>query len=477
MKSSIKKKFFLTFFIILLISELSLLALSNLFLDDIVISANRILIRRVYKEYKPYLELNNVDIDKLNTISSKNDIGIVVYDNGTITACSSLFLCRGDNSKLPTYITNYFPYVNENESSSRIINLKLLNVNQLVYMYNMGNGRFVIIDKALHSIQELSQIIIGFIQITGILVFIIGSIVIYVIGNKITKPIIKISHYANDLAHLKFDDKITITNRDEIGQLAQNMNLISERLNVALKELNERNESLREDLEKEKEMDRKRVKFFSTVSHEFKTPITIIQGYADGMKHRVVKSQEDLDGYCDVIIEESKKMGRFVNDLLNLSLYESGNFMLNKTDFDIVELINMTKNKFDEGIRDKHIQFQLEGIQSSVINADKHRVEQIVNNLISNAIKHVEDKGVIKITINEDNQYVKLSIFNNGEQIDEKETKNIWSLFYKLENNKNHIGTGIGLAIVKSIVELHQGNYGVNNKENGVEFYIELPRK
>ncbi|QVK17931.1 HAMP domain-containing histidine kinase [Mycoplasmatota bacterium] len=476
MKSSIKKRFFLTFLIILLVSELSLLALSKLFLDDIVISANKILIRKVYNEYKPYLELNNVDIEQLNSISSKNDIGIVVYDNGTVTACSSLFLCKNESSTLPTYVTNYLSYVNENESASRIINLKLLNVNQLVYMYNMGNGRFIIIDKALHSIEEISQIMIGFIQITGVLVFIIGSIVIYVIGNEVTKPIIKISHYANDIANLKLDDKISITNHDEIGQLAQNMNLISERLNIALKELNERNESLKEDLEKEKELDRKRVKFFSTVSHEFKTPITIIQGYAEGMKHHVVKSQEDMDEYCDVIIEESKKMGRFVNDLLNLSLYESGNFMLNKTDFDIVELINITKNKFNEAISDKQIHFQFDGIQSSIINADKHRVEQIINNLISNAVKHVEENGIIKISINDDENHVILRIFNNGERIDKKEINNIWSLFYKLENNKNHIGTGIGLAIVKSIVELHHGNYGVVNKKDGVEFYIELPR-
>jgi len=477
MKLSIKKKFFLIFIIILLISELSLLALSNLFLDDIVISANKILIKNVFDENKPYFELNQMNMDQLNKIASKNDIGIVVYENKKITACISLFICQDEKPTLPTYISNYIPYVKENESSSRIIDLKLLGVNQLVYVYNLGDGRYVVIDKALHSIHEISQIITGFIQVSGILIFILGSFVIYLLGNKITKPIIKISRYAQDLANLKFDDKLNIVNQDEIGQLSENMNLIAKRLDFALNELNEKNKLLKEDLEKEKDIDRKRVKFFSTVSHEFKTPITIIQGYAEGMKHRVVKSQDALDEYCDVIIDESKKMGRFVNDLLNLSLYESENFMINKTNFDFVELINSIINKFNEATRERNINIQLQGVKSCMINADKYRIEQVINNLLSNASKHVEEKGLIQLTVEADKHNAKLLIYNNGERINENDINHIWSLFYKLDGNKNQIGTGIGLAIVKSIIELHQGNYGVRNTSDGVEFYIELPLK
>ncbi len=476
MKSSIKKKFFRTFFIILIIIESLLLLLSNLFLDDIIISANKVLIRNVYNDYEAYFNLNQVDTHLIQNISNENDIGLVIYDHEEIIACSSLFICQGENPTIPTYISNYFPYVEEDDYASRIIDLEFLNVNQLVNTYNLGNGRYVIFNKSLDSIQEVNQIINQFIQIMGVVVLFIGSLTIYIIGNKITKPIIKINHYANDIAHLKFNHELSVTNQDEIGQLAKNMNLISKKLDIALKELNEKNEILKDDLEKEKELDRKRIKFFSTVSHEFKTPITIIQGYAEGIKHNVVKTKEGLDEYCDIIIDESKKMGSFVNDLLNLSLYESGNFMLSKSGFDFVELIENIKNKFSEAIRDKKIHFEFDPTKPYMINADKYRMEQVVNNLLSNAIKHVVDNGVIKITLEESDEKIKLSIFNNGDKIDEKEISHLWNLFYKLESNKNHIGTGVGLAIVKSIVELHQGSYGVKNVKDGVIFFIEIPK-
>ncbi len=477
MKSSIKKRLFLIFIIVLLISELVFFILSNLFLNDIVISANRILIKRVYNEYNPYFSLDTLDTNKIDDLTSQNDIGIVIFENGNLNACSSLFLCQENQTTLPTYITNIFPYVAENSFTSRIINLKLLNINQLVYVYKIGNDKYVIIDKALKSIQEVNQILNEFIGISGIFIFILGSIGILIISNKLTKPIIKISKYANDLADLKFDDELELKNQDELGYLAMNMNLIKERLDTALKELNKRNQTLIEDLEKEKELDEKRIKFFSTVSHEFKTPITIIQGYAEGMKHHIAKSPGELEDYCDIIIDESKKMGRFVTELLNLSLYESGNFILNKIDFDLVELIHDTANKFSESIHNKKINLKIEGIQICIVNADRYRIEQVVNNFFSNALKHVEIQGIIKITIDRDSENARISFYNNGEKIDEKELNNIWSLFYKLENNTNHIGTGIGLSIVKSIVELHNGNYGVQNKADGVEFFIELPLK
>lgn len=476
MKSSIKKKFFLIFVVILLISELSILVLSNLFLDDLVISANRVLIKKVYDENKPYFELDNMNIVILNNITSENDLGIVIYNNGEIDSCRSLFLCEENEPSLPTYITNYLPYVKENEYKSRIIDLELINVYQLVNIYNIGDGKYIVINKSLHSVQEINQIIIGFVQASGIIIFLLGSIIIFIISNKFTKPIIEISDYAKDLANLNFGYDLDVKNNDEIGQLALNMNLISKKLDVTLKELSEANKTLKEDLENEKELDRKRVKFFSSVSHEFKTPITIIQGYAEGIKHNIVKTKDGIDEYCDVIIDESKRMGSFINDLLNLSFYESGNFVLNKTNFDIVILIQNTVNKFSDSIQTKKANIEIIGKEVYIINADKNRIEQVITNLITNALKFIVENGVIRITIQEYESGVKIYFFNNGEKINEREIKNIWSLFYKLENNNNKMGTGIGLAIVKSIVELHNGKYGVENKVDGVEFFIEIPK-
>ncbi len=476
MQLSIKKKFYLIFIIMLLISELVILGLSDIFLDDIVISANKVLIKKVYDEYSPYFELEDINIKTLNNITNKNDIGIVIYENGEIDSCRSLFLCEEDEPSLPTYISNYLPYIKENEYKSRIIDLELIDVYQLVNIYNLGDGKYIVINKSLHSVHEINRIVIGFVQISGIIVFLLGSIIIFITSNKLTKPIIKISDYAKDLANLNFNNELEVVNHDEIGQLALNMNLISKKLSVALNDLNKANKKLRDDLETEKELDRKRVKFFSSVSHEFKTPLTIIQGYAEGIKHNIVKSKDGIDEYCDVIIDESKNMSYFINDLLNLSLYETDNFVLKKVEFDIVILIKKVVNKFQDYVQSIKANINIISCEKCIINADKNRIEQVITNLLTNALKFIEENGIVRITVQKYDSRVKIYFFNDGQNINEKEIKNIWSLFYKLDNGKNQMGTGIGLSIVKSIIELHNGSYGVKNKSDGVEFYIDIPQ-
>lgn len=469
MKSSIRTRLFITFIAILLIAEIGLVILSNLFLNQLGIYANKVLIKNVYEEYNPYFKLDEINIEHLNSITSENDIGIIIYDNNVIKACSSLSICKGDNPTIPSYITNRFGDIKENEGNSYHFDHETIDVNQLAYIYNSGNGRYIIMEKSLTPIQEINQIIRPVIFITGILVFFLGSVSIYFTSKRISDPIIKISGFANELANLNFEDKLLIDQKDEIGQLAVSMNLISRRLNTALNEL-------KKDLEKEKELDRKRVKFFSTVSHEFKTPLTIIQGYAEGIKNNITKTKEDQNDYCDIIIDESKKMGLFVNDLLNLSLYESDNFNLNKTEFDLVDLVKEVSSKFNDLVVSKQVQFNVMGLSTCKVCADKYRIEQVINNLTSNAIKYVNEFGLIQVNIMDKNDTVALYFFNNGDQIDEKDMHNIWSLFYKLQENKNRIGTGIGLSIVKSIIDLHDGKYGVENTDDGVEFYIEIPK-
>ncbi|MDF2698825.1 MAG: srrB [Haloplasmataceae bacterium] len=478
MKYSIRTKFFMTFIIILVIFGLSLLILSNLFIDKVVISANKSLISELLNENVSYFEEIDINKSVIDTLAGRNDVGIVISEDGEIINCSSLFLCSENSEELPTYISKYFPMITESESKFFTFSYKLLDVNQLVYIYNLGDNRFVVINKALDSIVQINNLIRPLIGFIIFFFLIIGFVVTRIVANKISRPIISISDYAREIAKLNFNTNILINRKDEIGQLAQNMNHISERLHFSLEELKKANELLKEDLSKEKELDKKRTRFFSTISHELKTPITIIQGYAEGLSNNIAKKPEDVKEYLEVIIEETKKMNILVNNLLDLSRYESDNFKLNKSEYDLVELIKNTVIKYQDSIRYKTINTKVLGAKNCLVFADKFRIEQVISNIISNAVKYVDQNGLINVTIIDKEKSVRINFFNSGEKIADHELNNIWNLFYKLENSKSNItGTGLGLAIVKSIIELHHGLYGVENKINGVEFFVEIPKK
>jgi signal transduction histidine kinase len=266
---------------------------------------------------------------------------------------------------------------------------------------------------------------------------------------------------------------------DEIGRLGTSINHISNKLNTVLTELTLANSKLREDIEKEKELEKMRRKFVSNVSHELKTPISMIAGYIEGLKYNIAKTKEDKEYYYDVIIDETDKMNNLINDLLTLSSYESGNFSINKENIDISHLLKNIIDKYKRNIEENNLNLVIDIPEGLNINADSLRVEQIITNFMNNALKYGEEGGDIKITLEDLEDKIKLSFYNSGDKIDEKELENIWTSFYKADSDKKHInsGTGLGLAIVRAIVELHGGDYGAINKKDGVEFFVALPKQ
>ncbi len=347
--------------------------------------------------------------------------------------------------------------------------------NVVCFSADSSKKEFVFVISSLQPVNEAAIVIKEF-----YLYFYIGAVFLIVIlsfvySNMISKPLIKINSTASKMAKLDFSERCNIKSEDEIGNLASSLNFLSENLDNALTSLRGANERLENDIKHERTLEKMRKEFTAAVSHELKTPISLIDGYAEALKDNVVVD-EDRDYYLDVIIDESRRMSNLVCDMLDLSQLESGNFKLIKEQFYIDELISQIVRKFSAIISEKNIDLRVNLLKNQKVDADWDRIEQVLNNLLTNAIRHVDDNGFIKIEMKKDDKWVIVEVENSGKHIPEEEQKRIWDNFYKIDKSRNRKlgGTGIGLAIVKNILELHQSEYGVNNTEKGAMFYFKL---
>lgn len=298
----------------------------------------------------------------------------------------------------------------------------------------------------------------------------------FIYSNMIAKPLVKINKVATKLANLDFTEKCEVNSNDEIGNVAASLNFLSQNLDEALTSLKEANIKLEEDIEKERKLEKIRRDFVAAVSHELKTPISLIDGYAVGLKDNIFEG-EDKDYYLDIIIDETEKMANLVSDMLDLSYLESGSFKLTREEFNLVSLIKITLKKYETLISEKNVSVVLDLMEEVKVFADWNRLEQVLTNFITNAIRHVDENGTIYISTVRKKDYISIEIENTGSHINEEELAKIWDKFYKVDKSRNRKlgGTGIGLSIVKNILMHHGYSFGTLNTERGVKFYFNVP--
>lgn len=238
---------------------------------------------------------------------------------------------------------------------------------------------------------------------------------------------------------------------------------------VAIAELTEKNRQLLT-------VDAMRTEFLSNVSHELKTPIALIQGYAEGLKESVGSSPEDRDFYCDVIVDEAKKMNTMVKKLLDLSDIEFGGNKLSMEKFDINVLIKNYLQSAEMLCKPKELKVSFNPDEQIFVYADEYATGEVFNNYFINALNHAKEGGRIDIRVNKEDERVRVSVFNEGSPIPEDSLPYIWDKFYKADKarTREYGGSGVGLSIVKAIMEAMNGEYGVKNYEDGVLFYFTL---
>lgn len=312
-----------------------------------------------------------------------------------------------------------------------------------------------------------------FIMIVSVCCFVISIIWVLVFARQFSKPITQMSKITHDMSTLNFERRLIIDRNDEIGELADSINHLSGALSDALEDLKKTNQKLLDDIELERQLDVMRRGFVANVSHELKTPISIISGYAEGLKLNI--NAESKEAYCNTIIEESHRMNRLVLSILELSRYESGQIPLNCQNFNV----SVMAEKMSERImRGKNISFQ-NLIQPDIIAyADEMQIEQVLKSLLENAVAHTHENGEIKLYSTDEGDIYKISIYNSGKQISPEIMPQIWQSFFRGDKSHKRESSrfGLGLSIVSAIMKMHGRNCGVNNTENGVEFWFEVEK-
>ncbi|TXK82647.1 cell wall metabolism sensor histidine kinase WalK [Paenibacillus sp. N3.4] len=341
----------------------------------------------------------------------------------------------------------------------------------------LRDGKVTELIFVLASLQQISEaydalrLFYLYIGIGGIVLILLLSLIFTKI---VSKPLLSLNQIALRMAKLDFSVKSPIRNNDEIGSLSRSLNSLSEKLDDTLKELYDANEQLREDMEQKQRMEQLQKEFISNVSHELKTPLSIVKGYVEGIRDGIGESKQDR--YLEVILGETDKMEALIKDMLELAKLESKTIKLKKSWFLLSEQVEDIVDKLSNHLLEKELKVVTVIIGEHEVHADQVKMEQTLVNLLMNAIRHATAGSEIAVRIENEGQHIRMAIENEGEVIPEDELGTIWERFYRVEKSRNRKtgGTGLGLAIVKQILDLHESRYGVENTERGVSFYFYL---
>ena len=433
---------------------------------------------------------------------NQEELGQVMYDISTAQNMTALIVdsnfekvysLKADSDKTKRWLQDYYFSLSPKESkiisqsNNYVIQTSYNIYDEKSYLEIIGNDDNymynIIIQVPLDSISKNVGISNRFYIIVGVVGMVVGGVIAFFAAGKFTKPIKQLSLTAESMAQMNFDVKYESHDKGEIGMLGNSINKMSDNLEHYISDLKAANIELKKDIDKREEIDNMRKDFISNVSHELKTPIALIQGYAEGLRDGVSDDPESMQFYCDVIVDEAAKMNNMVKQLLTLNQLESGNDPLTIERFDIAKHIGEIVKTNQIRVQQKNAVLVYEYSQPVYVWADQFKIEEVITNYISNAINHVDsvdgEAAYIKVSLEysgADNKKVRVHVFNTGRPIPEKDIDKIWDKFYKVDKarTRQYGGSGVGLSIVKAIMNSHGQSCGAENKDNGVDFWFEL---
>lgn len=351
----------------------------------------------------------------------------------------------------------------------------------LVLVGVLENGDMVLMRTAVESIRESAAISNRFLLFAGAAAIVASILVAFFTTRHITKPLQQLTDISKRMVDLDFNAKYESdqSNSYEVEELGNHINRLSENLERTISELKTANVELQDDIEKKIQIDEMRKEFLSNVSHELKTPLALIQGYAEGLQECINDDAESREFYCEVIIDEADKMNCMVKKLLTLNQLEFGNDQVIMERFDMTELIRGVANSTRILMEQKGIRLELENSEEAWVWGDEFKVEEVITNYMSNAINHADGEKLIRVFYTRSEDKLRVSVFNTGQPIPEEDIEKIWVKFYKVDKarTREYGGSGIGLSIVKAIMDSFHQRCGVINHEDGVEFWMELATK
>lgn len=401
-----------------------------------------------------------IDNKYLEDLSYDNGICMAIFSNdNTVTVANSYNRgCAIGDMKADLTFINKFIESGKSEDQIIIKTYRFKN-NTLLKGIKLDEDLYIFLNAPIQPLDASLTLIKNQYIYIVIAMLIIAILISSLISKILTDPIVKISDSANKLAKGNFD--VTFQTNSNIKEIKN----LSETLERAKNELS-KTDSLRKDL-------------MANVGHDLKTPLTMIKAYAE-MTRDINQNKEKRQENMNIIIEETDRLTLLVNDILNLSKLQSETYELKLEKFDINELIKAIIKRYKVLIKDEKYNFIYEGTGQVFVEADKTRIEQVIYNLINNAVNYTGNDKKVYINLKEEKKFVRVEVIDTGNGINDEDIKNIWNKYYhnELKHKRNTYGTGLGLSIVKTILESHGYKYGVNSsKGNGTMFYFEINRK
>ncbi len=490
MRHSIKRQMIVVFLGLLLSFVAALFMINIHFLEPYYIGNKETQFIEMYEELNKAIRdgvlkngmLRNTEVSgRLAYMAEKNNISFLIADDrgGYLTNVH-------DKEQLNNQLLGYL--LNQAQKDSRV--LASTEAYQITKSWNPWNHTDYIemwgvledesqflLRSPVEGIKESAKISNRFLLSIGSILILISVASVWYFSKRLTDPILELALLSEQMADLDFNAKYKSGGSNEIGELGANFNRMSEKLESTISELKSANNRLKEDIEQKEQLEKMRNEFLGNVSHELKTPIALIQGYAEGLKEGISDDPESREFYCDVIMDEAAKMNQMVKNLLTLNQLEFGDQDIVFERFDLAELVRGVLQSMEILAEQEEIHVIFRQEEPVYVWADEFKVEQVVRNYVSNAFHHAGEEKVveIKICISEEGK-ARTAVFNTGSPIADEDVEHIWEKFYKADkaHSREYGGNGIGLSIVKAIMESFHQKYGVNNYDNGVEFWFEL---
>ncbi len=470
---SIRLKMFLQIASILLAAVTVILVINTTYLGDLYFINEKRKIKST-AEYLNTLDLKSgVYLGTVGKIETENNISIDIYfpDGTPLYLSAKNLVPKGGNTVIIEHNTG---------DDGSVLDLRETNgVQYIDYKCTLQNDIEIEIFSVKANIETNAGVALYFVWASILIIFVIVLIFFIIYSKRFTEPLIEMSKITEKMSNMDFSERLEIKSNDEIGELSGSINNLSSSLDRTLQDLNEKNEKLKSDIEKKQTLEELRKEFISSISHELKTPISIVRGYAEGAE--LMLQSGDTDGaaeYCDIIIKESDKMNALVFELLELSRFEIGDSRLEYEEFYLKDFIRDYTDS-------EKIVFEENGItcitdipESIKCFGDIIKLNMVLNNYVSNAVAHADGEKIIKIFCEEKEDTIRVNVFNTGNPIKDEDIDKIWDSFYRADKSRSRKEGrfGLGLSIVSAIQNLHGNEYGVFNSDGGVTFWFDIAK-
>lgn len=485
-RHSIRRQFTAAFVTVVVLTVTLCIVANSILLEKIYMRNKEKALRNAYSEiytaaYAGDLKEENFTAS-LQRFAIKNNVSIMIitslYEPVTVYSNESiedlLIDIRGSIRG-----TDPFKEIIE-QSDDYIIALKDVSQTKTEYIEMIGNLEGVcmfLMRTPVESIKESTALANRVLIYVGLISLLLSFVFIFFFSRRITKPVLELADLSKRMTGLDFDARYEGNTDSEIGLLGNNMNVLSDTIKDNISRLKSANIELKNDNEKREQIDEMRKEFISNVSHEFKTPIALIMGYAEGLKEGI-DDKNDRDYYCDVIADEAENLNRMVKKLLDLNRIEFGRETVSMDRFDVVSFLQNAVSPYNVIAEKNDIKLGVSTGAPLYVWADEVLTKEALDNYLTNALDHAESEGQKRIDVYLEMQEnkVKVCVYNTGKHIPEDSLERIWDKFYKVDKarTRKYGGSGVGLSIVKAVTDAMGQECGVSNVENGVVFWFTL---